>query len=110
MNYIAIPPVREVRGTVAVPPSKSATNRALVLAALSQRPVFVERPLESDDTRALLRCLAAMGVVFEPAPGGLSVHGPPAAPQNLEIALDAGESGTAARFLTALTPAVPGQF
>jgi 3-phosphoshikimate 1-carboxyvinyltransferase len=109
-DYIAIPPVGEVRGTVAVPPSKSATNRALVLAALSQRPVFVERPLESDDTRALLRCLAAMGVVFEPAPGGLSVHGPPAAPQNLEITLDAGESGTAARFLTALTSAVPGRF
>ena len=38
---------------VRVPPSKSATNRALLLAALTEVPVEIVRPLESDDTAAL---------------------------------------------------------
>jgi len=109
-DYIAIPPAREVRGTVAAPPSKSATNRALVLAALSETPVEIERPLESEDTRALAVCLAAMGAIFEPSRSGLRVHGPLAGPPGREVALDARESGTAARFLTALASAVPGRF
>src|SRR6266496_2165257 len=58
-DYIAIPPAKEVRGTVAAPPSKSATNRALILAALSETEVEIECPLESEDTRALIRCLRA---------------------------------------------------
>ena len=109
-EYIAIPPAREVRGTVAAPPSKSATNRALVLAAISETPVEIERPLESDDTRALIRCLAAMGATIETSPRGLLVRGPLAGAGGGEIVLDAGESGTAARFLTALAAATPGLF
>jgi 5-enolpyruvylshikimate-3-phosphate synthase len=50
-DYLALPPVRAVRGVVAAPPSKSATNRALLLAALSARPVEIIGPLDSGDTR-----------------------------------------------------------
>lgn len=109
-DYIAIPPASEVRGTVAAPPSKSATNRALVLAALSETPVEIENPLESGDTRALIRCLAAMGAQFETSPGGLRAHGPPQVERRSEVILDAEESGTAARFLAALAAAVEGNF
>ncbi|HKF42423.1 MAG TPA: 3-phosphoshikimate 1-carboxyvinyltransferase [Thermoanaerobaculia bacterium] len=109
-DFIAVPPAREVRGTVAVPPSKSGTNRALVLAALSETPVEIESPLESEDTRALAGCLAAMGAVLRPSARGLVVHGPLSGSADLETVLDAGESGTAARFLTALATATPGRF
>ena len=109
-DYIAIPPAREVRGTVAAPPSKSATNRALILAALSETAVEIERPLESGDTRALARCLTAMGATIDSSPMGLRVHGPLAGPNEREVTLDAGESGSAARFLTALAAAIPGRF
>jgi 3-phosphoshikimate 1-carboxyvinyltransferase len=109
-DYIAIPPAKGMRGEVAGPPSKSATNRALILAALSETPVEIEAPLESDDTSALRRCLSAMGAVFDPTPRGLLGHGPLAAPPDREVVLDAGESGTAARFLTALAAAIPGRF
>jgi 3-phosphoshikimate 1-carboxyvinyltransferase len=109
-DYLAFPPAKEVRGTVAAPPSKSATNRALVLAALSETAVEIADPLESEDTRALERCLAAMGARFEASPRVLSVHGPLAGAGGREIKLDAGESGTAARFLAAVASATPGRF
>src|SRR5258706_16303600 len=107
---LAFPPATEVRGTIAAPPSKSATNRALVLAALSDSAVSIASPLESEDTRALSRCLAAMGARFETTPAGLRVCGPLGGPGDRETTLDAKESGTAARFLAALASATPGRF
>ncbi len=109
-GYLALPSAREVRGTVAAPPSKSATNRALVLAALSEKPVELVPPLDSEDTRALERCLAAMGAVFEPTDSGLSVHGPLGRSGKEEVILDAAASGTAARFLVGVAAAVPGRW
>jgi 3-phosphoshikimate 1-carboxyvinyltransferase len=109
-NYLFIPPAREVRGTVTAPPSKSATNRALVLAALSPRTVRLIRPLESEDTRALVRCLTAMHASIEACGDGLAVHGPLAGTPDREVVLDAGESGTAARFLLALAAVTGGRF
>src|SRR6266498_2615107 len=110
MDYIAIPPAKEVRGTVAAPPSKSATNRALILAALSETEVEIECPLVSEDTRALVRCLTAMGASVAASRLGLRVHGPLAVAPGFQVVLDAGESATAARFLAALAAATPGHF
>ena len=93
--YIAIPPAREVTGAVAAPPSKSATNRALILAALSETGVEIEHPLVSEDTRALVGCLTAMGATVAASPLGLRVQGPLSVPPGFEVVLDAGESGTA---------------
>jgi len=104
-NFLAFPPARSLRGAVRVPPSKSATNRALLLAALTGAPVEIERPLESDDTRALLRCLSAMGASIGTGPDGLRVEGPLAGDPAVEVELDAGDSGTAARFLVAAAAA-----
>src|SRR5262249_904052 len=91
-------------------PSKSGTNRALVLAALSPRVVHLVRPLDSEDTRALIRCLVAMGASVEPEPGGLAVSGPLGGAGDREGELDAGESGTAARFLASLWAVTRGKF
>jgi 3-phosphoshikimate 1-carboxyvinyltransferase len=109
-DYLVIPPAREIRGTVTVSPSKSATNRALVLAALSSRTVRLIRPLDSEDTRALIGCLAAMRVSIERTADGLSVRGPLSGSADAEVVLDARESGTAARFLLALAAVTPGRF
>ena len=68
------------------------------------------RPLDSEDTRALVRCLAAMGASVEPEPGGLAMSGPLGVAADREVELDAGESGTAARFLTALCAVTRGRF
>lgn len=110
MDYLALPPARAVGGVVRMPASKSATNRALVLAALSPTEVEIVRPLESDDIRSLRRCLEAMGASFRTTPEGLAVRGPLGVAPGPEIVLDAGESGTAARFLAALASATPGRY
>jgi 3-phosphoshikimate 1-carboxyvinyltransferase len=109
-HLLAIPPVSSIRGSLRVPPSKSATNRALLLAALGNAPVEIVRPLESDDTVALRRCLTAMGASIEPGGGRLRVSGPLGGNSDRSIPLDAGDSGTAARFLTAVCAAIPGRF
>jgi len=109
-DFLAIPPAREMAGEVRVPPSKSATNRVLLAAALTGEALEIAGPLESDDTAALRRCLAAMGAAIAEFPGGLSVRGPLAGGSGRPTALDAADSGTAARFLAATAAAVPGRF
>src|SRR6266851_1715687 len=109
-DYLVIPPAKEIRGVIDAPPSKSATNRAYVLAALAAEPVEILRPLESEDTVALERCLRAMGARIERSPQGVRINGPLASVAGAEVALDAGESGTAARFLAALAAVSPGRF
>ena len=109
-DYLAIPPAREMAGEVRVPASKSATNRALVAAALGREPLEIVGPLESDDTAALRRCLAAMGAEIVERAGSLSVRGPLEASAASPTTLDAADSGTAARFLAAAAAGVPGRF
>jgi len=109
-DYLAFPPVREARGSVRVPASKSATNRALLLAALGGEPVEIVRPLESEDVTAISRCLSAMGASIAPAAEGVRVRGPLGTDGGQRVVLDAGDSGTAARLLTAVAAAVPGRF
>lgn len=109
-EYLAIPPVRSLEGRLRVPSSKSATNRTLVLAALGRTPVEIVRPLESDDTIALRRCLSAMGARFERTADGWRIAGPLGCGPGGAVALHVADSGTAARFLTAVCSALPGTF
>ncbi|MGE5276278.1 MAG: 3-phosphoshikimate 1-carboxyvinyltransferase [Acidobacteriota bacterium] len=110
MDYLAIPRARRLEGEVRVPPSKSATNRALVLAALSATPVEIARPLESVDTAALLHCLGAMGARIAVSPDCLTISGPLGVSGSSQTPLDAADSGTAARFLAAVAAATSGRF
>jgi 3-phosphoshikimate 1-carboxyvinyltransferase len=56
------PFTRPVRGEVVVPGSKSLTNRALLLAALSDRPVTLTGALFSEDTRLMAEALRRLGL------------------------------------------------
>jgi 3-phosphoshikimate 1-carboxyvinyltransferase len=108
--YLAFPPVTRLAGEVSVPPSKSATNRALLLAAFSRTPVVVENPLDSGDARTMARALVEMGAVITPVDGGHRVQGPLGRPDAAEVLLDAADSGTAARFLAAAACVAPGRW
>jgi len=57
-----MPPVARLAGTIRLPGSKSISNRALLLAALSRGDTVLEHLLESDDTQVMLEALAALGV------------------------------------------------
>jgi 3-phosphoshikimate 1-carboxyvinyltransferase len=53
-------PAGPVRATVRLPGSKSLTNRALVLAALSEGPSVVAAALASRDTRLMAGALGRL--------------------------------------------------
>ena len=95
------PPRHPLRGRASPPGSKSITNRALLLAALSRGTSRLTGALKSDDTRYMAEALRAMGVsVAEPDATSFVVtatgrlHAP-------AVPLFLGNAGTAVRFLTA---------
>lgn len=95
---LPVTPSGPVDATVALPGSKSITNRALVCAGLSTGPSTLRNWLDADDTRAMIEALRTMGVdVAVNAHGTLSVAGGGIAPS--VVAVDARQSGTTGRFL-----------
>lgn len=93
-----------VNWTVTVPGSKSMTNRALLLAALSKGAVTVEGVLFSDDSRHFLSSLEALGFDLDiDEPGRkVTVTGCDGKIPRREAVIHVGSAGTAARFLTAM--------
>jgi 3-phosphoshikimate 1-carboxyvinyltransferase len=86
-----------VRATVAVPGSKSITNRALLLAALSERGGTLTGALRSRDSRLMIDALRALGVPVDDS-GDQVVVG---AHQGLRgpAQVDCGLAGTVMRFV-----------
>jgi 3-phosphoshikimate 1-carboxyvinyltransferase len=103
------PFARPVRGEVTVPGSKSLTNRALLLAALCDRPVTLTGALFSEDTHLMADALGRLGFAVESDPGShtVTVRNQSAAFAAPEVELFVGLAGTAARFLTALCASAP---
>ena len=62
MAVVRVAPVPLLRGSVQVPPDKSLTHRALLLAAIGDREVAISRPLDSEDTGATLGLVEACRV------------------------------------------------
>lgn len=85
-----------MRGRVQAVSSKSAGHRAIIAAALSEKPVDIHINCISQDIEATCRCISALGGAAEKIDGGLRIH--PVAPCG-EALLDCGESGSTARFL-----------
>jgi 3-phosphoshikimate 1-carboxyvinyltransferase len=102
-----------VHGRWRVPGSKSITNRAYVLAALSERTDLVNA-LESDDTGHMRACLEQFGLsTVTLAAGALGepqvrVLGGRKRLRTPSRALFVGNSGTTVRFLAAFAALVPG--
>ncbi len=90
-----------VEGVLEAPPSKSITHRLLIMAALSGHPCRIRRPLHSEDTLVTLQGLQKMGYDFYIHENDFVFTGKHRIPEtNAEIHV--GNSGTSARFLTAL--------
>ncbi len=85
---------------ILVPPSKSFTHRAMVIGALAAPGTVIHSPLWAEDTQLTAKGLEALGVQWAYESTGLRVQNviPPSRP----VRLLAGNSGTTARFLTAL--------
>lgn len=93
-------PSSGLRGRVRVPPDKSISHRAAILAAMAIEPVRIRRYLDAADTRATLRAVQALGAIVQGQPDDLLVRGvglrnaqPP------PDAIDVANAGTLMRLL-----------
>jgi 3-phosphoshikimate 1-carboxyvinyltransferase len=101
-NEIEITPITQpLAATIAVPGSKSITNRALLLAAMAHGRSIIESVLISDDTRRMAAALAALGFTVEvdEAARRITVEGRGGKIPQPNANLDVGGAGTAMRFL-----------
>ncbi len=103
---------RPVNAVVELPGSKSITNRALILAALAEGVSTLQGALDSDDTRYMAEALRRLGIPVEHAEhtGTLTVHGEGSRIPATSASLYIGNSGTSARFLTALVSLGSGEY
>jgi len=86
-----------IDSAITIPGSKSVTNRALILAALSNSPSVLHKPLHSRDSALMVAGLKALGISIQEATNGdLTVTPAPLfGPAQIEV----GNAGTVMRFL-----------
>ena len=85
----------EIRGSIAAPPSKSATQRAVFLASLADGESTIASPSGCDDALAAIRIAERLGAMASAEGGNLVVSGKVAKVNG--GTLDCGESGFCAR-------------
>ncbi len=96
-------------GIVEVPGSKSHTNRALLIAALADGKSRLRGALVADDTKAMAACLEQLGAKVK-LDESTKVKGLGGRLPEGEVELDAGQSGTTARFLLPVLAVGPGRY
>lgn len=96
--------IKNFSGDVTVPGSKSLSNRALLLAALCEKPTKITNLLDSDDIRHMLNALNSLGIRTELNHDKTEciVHGTGGKLNNPSNALFLGNAGTAMRPLAAV--------
>ena len=103
-----IPLSKSISAKVTIPGSKSITNRALILAALTPNVVTIQNPLRSDDTEAMIKSLRALGIVIEKRANTFVVRGNYTDVKDGAYHINAHLSGTTIRFMTAFCCIVAG--
>ncbi|MFM1766952.1 MAG: 3-phosphoshikimate 1-carboxyvinyltransferase [Actinomycetota bacterium] len=100
------PKGRVLNATVALPGSKSLTNRELLLSAIASEPTLLVAPLVSRDSKLMIAALESLGVGFQwqgydllVTPGKL--RGP--------ATIDCGLAGTVMRFVPPLSTLATGE-
>ena len=108
--FLDLPRARQARGQLALPGSKSISNRVLLLAALAAGRTDISGLLDSDDTRVMLNALRQLGVeVTDTGPDCVAVTGAGRFPVK-QADLFLGNAGTAFRPLTAALALMGGQY
>lgn len=103
---------RPITATVAVPGSKSASNRALILAALADGPSSIKGLLDARDTRLMIDALRLLGneirITKRHRIGNVDVRVTPRFMRG-PAAVDVGLAGTVMRFLPPVATLAHGQ-
>lgn len=117
MQKLKLEKLTTAQGSVTLPGSKSLTNRALLLAALSSGTTTLSGVLRSDDTARMLEALQALGVTLKVQGDTVSVQGmaggfkrAAAQSESKPLELFLGNAGTAMRPLCAALAFSEGSF
>ena len=96
---------KPLSGQVAAIPAKAEAHRAMIAAALADRPTHVRNLSNlSNDIRATLEALCALGASFETLDDGILLRPISDVPQTATV--DCGESGSTLRFLVPVISAL----
>ncbi|MCR8636575.1 3-phosphoshikimate 1-carboxyvinyltransferase [Paenibacillus radicis (ex Xue et al. 2023)] len=93
------PPTKPPDGAIAVPGSKSYTNRAILISALAEGSSILGDILRSDDSYWCLNALQQLGVSLQVEGNTVSIEGTGGEWPNPAGSLYIGAAGTIARFL-----------
>lgn len=112
MNYKVKKQTKPMHINTSVPGSKSITNRALLMAALSSKRVTLQGVLFSDDSRHFLASLVDLGfeVDINEETCVVTVQGCGGTIPKKNAKINVGSAGTAARFLTAMLALSDGEY
>ncbi|MFZ9789903.1 MAG: 3-phosphoshikimate 1-carboxyvinyltransferase [Candidatus Nanopelagicales bacterium] len=89
-----------INSTLEIPGSKSATNRAFVLAALGDKNSVIANPLFARDTNLMLEALEKLGCNVVKKLNSVEIS--PMKKDHSEISIDVGLAGTVMRFVPPL--------
>ena len=106
---LAIKTKKCVNAVIEAPPSKSYTQRALIVSSLADGNSLIKNPLFSDDTSYMVSALKQFGIRIDKKGSKLIVHGTGG---NLKLPskpIFAGNAGTAMRFLTVFASLADGE-
>ena len=109
-EFLDIPPLGSAGGRVALPGSKSISNRLLLLSALCQGSTTLHDLLDSDDTRVMLDALRQLGCGVQSVGSSVTIDGLGGDLKNRQAVLFMGNAGTAMRPLTAALAVLGGDF
>lgn len=106
---LAIKPKRFINAAIEAPPSKSYTQRALLISALANGKSIIKNPLFSDDTDYMISALRQFGVSIDKKQNDLVVYGTNGKLSSAKNKVFVGNAGTAMRFLTTLASLSQGE-
>lgn len=92
-------------GTVSVPPSKSMAHRAIIMASLANGRSVIENIILSEDMRATIGAMKALGAGIMLMGSSLTIDGIGGGYRDEVATLDCAESGSTLRFLIPLCSA-----
>lgn len=105
---LAIKTKKYPSAVIEAPPSKSCTQRALVIAALAKGNSLIKNPLFSDDTSYMISALNQLGARIDKKGNNLVVYGSDGKLKPADR-IFVGNAGTAMRFLTTLASLADGE-
>ncbi len=98
----------QLSGSIAAPPSKSHSLRAILLASMARGKSIISNCLQSPDVVAMIDACSKLGAHIEQKDSGIEIVGVAGKPQLPDDVINAGNSGQVLRFVAAIAALIDG--